>query len=228
MTNLDSMLRSRDVTLPTRVYLVKAIVFSVVMFGCESWTIKKAEHWRIDAFELLCWRWLLRVPWTAKQFNQSILKEISPKYSLEGLMLKLKLRYFGYLMWGTNSLENTLIWERWKAGGEGEHRGWADWMASLTGWTWVWASSRSWWWTGKPGMMQSMGLQRVGHDIATELYWTEWHLAPLLLANRRGKGKSSDSFPPSWLQNHVDSDCSHEIRRQVFWKESSDRPRQCV
>ena len=103
----------------------------------ESWALK---YW---CFELWCWRRLLRVPCTARKSNQSIPKEISPEYSLEGLMLKLKLRYFGYLMWGTNSLENTLIWERWKAGGEGEHRGWADWMASLTGWTWVWASSRS-------------------------------------------------------------------------------------
>ena len=105
MTNLDSILKSRDVTLPTRVCLVKAMVFPVVMYGCESWTVKKAEHWRIDAFELWCWRRLLRVPWTAKRSNQSILKEISPGCSLEGLMLKLKLQYFGHLMWGVDSLE---------------------------------------------------------------------------------------------------------------------------
>ena len=108
-TNLDSILKSRDITLPTNVHLVKAMVFPVVMYGCESWTIKKAEHWRIDAFKLWCWRRLLRVPWTARRSNQSILKEISPAYSLEGLMLRLKLQYFGHLMRRTNSLENTLM-----------------------------------------------------------------------------------------------------------------------
>ena len=109
MTNLDSILKSRDVTLPTKVHLVKAMVFPVVMYGCESWTIKKAEHRRIDAFEVWCWRRLLRVPWTARRSNQSILKEISPEYSLEGLMLKLKLQYFGHLMQRTDSLEKTLM-----------------------------------------------------------------------------------------------------------------------
>ena len=110
MTNLDSILKSRDITLPTKVHLVKAMVFQVVMYGCESWTIKKAEHWRIDAFELWCWRRLLRVPWTARRSNQSILKEISPEYSLEGLMLKLKLQYFDHLiLWPTDSLEKTLM-----------------------------------------------------------------------------------------------------------------------
>ena len=109
MTNLDSILKSRDNTLPTKVHLVKAMVFPVVMYGYESWTIKKAEHRRTDAFELWCWRRLLRVPWTARRSNQSILKEINPGYSLEGLMLKLKLQYFGHLMQRTNSLEKTLI-----------------------------------------------------------------------------------------------------------------------
>ena len=109
MTNLDSILKSRDITLPTKVCLVKAIVFPVVMYGCESWTIKKAEHGRIDAFELWCWRRLLRVPWTARRSNQSILKEISPECSLEGLMLKLKLQYFVHVMQRTESLENTLM-----------------------------------------------------------------------------------------------------------------------
>ena len=107
MTNLDSILKSRDITLPTKVHLVKAMVFPVVMYGCESWTIKKAEHWRIDAFELWCWRRLFWVPWTARRSNQSILKEISPEYSLERLMLKLKLQYFGHLMGRTDSLEKT-------------------------------------------------------------------------------------------------------------------------
>ena len=109
MTNLDSILKSRDITLPTKVHLVKAMVFPVVMYGCESWTIKKGEHRRIDAFELWCWRRLLRVPWTARRSNQSILKEISPEYSLEGLMLKLKLQYFGHLMRRADSFEKTLM-----------------------------------------------------------------------------------------------------------------------
>ena len=109
MTNLDSILKSRDITLPTKVCLVKAMVFPVVMYGCESWTVKKAEHQSIDAFELCCWRRLLRVPWTARRSNKSILKEISPEYSLEGLMLKLKLQYFGHLMQRSDSFEKTLM-----------------------------------------------------------------------------------------------------------------------
>ena len=109
MTNLDSILKSRDIILPTKICLVKAMAFPVVMYGCESWTIKKAEHWRIDAFELWCWRRLLIIPWTVRRSNQSVLKEISPEYSLEGQILKLKLQYFGHLMWRTDSLEKTLI-----------------------------------------------------------------------------------------------------------------------
>ena len=137
------------------------------MYGCESWTVKKAEHWRIDAFELWCWRRLLRVPWTARRSNQCILKEISPDYSLEGLMLKLmKLQCFGDQ--NTDAKSWPLCWERLTAGGEREDRGWDGWMASPTRWIWVWASSRSWWWTGKPGMLGSMGSQRVRHDWATE------------------------------------------------------------
>ena len=123
MINLHSILKKRDITLPTKVHLVKAIVFPVVMCGCESWIIKKAEHQRIDAFELWCWRRLLKVPWTARRYNQSILKEISPEYSLEGLMLKLKLQYFGHLMRHTDSFEKTLMLERLRAGGEGDNRG---------------------------------------------------------------------------------------------------------
>ena len=136
MTNLDSALKNKDITLPTKIRLVKAMVFPVVTYGCESWTIKKAERGRIDAFELWCWRRLLRVPWTARRSNQSILKEISHEYSLEGLMLKLKLQYLGHLMWKAESLEKTLIWERLRAGEEG-NRGWDGWMASPTQWTWV-------------------------------------------------------------------------------------------
>ena len=131
MTNLDSILKSRDITLPTKVRLVKAMVFPVVMYGCESWTMKKAERWRIDAFELWCWRRLLRVPWTARRFNQSILKEISPGYSLEGLMVKLKLQYFGHLMRRVDSLEKTLM-----LGGIGgrKKRGWQRmrWLDGIT------------------------------------------------------------------------------------------------
>ena len=144
-TNLDSILKSRDITLPTKVRLVKAMVFPVVMYGCESWTIKKAECWRIDAFELWCWRRHLRVPWTAKRFNQSILKEISPEYSLEGLMVKLKLQYFGHLMGRTDHWKRPWCWGRLKARGKGDNRGWDGWMGSLTLWTWVWVSPRSWW-----------------------------------------------------------------------------------
>ena len=131
MTNLDSILKSRDTTLPTKVHLVKAMVFPVVMYRCKSWTIKKAGHRRIDAFELWFWRRLLRVPWTARRSNQSILKEISPEYSLEGLMLKLKLQYFGHLMWRTDSFENTLM----LANIEGRRRrGWQrmGWLDGIT------------------------------------------------------------------------------------------------
>ena len=135
MTSLDSILKSRDVILPTKVCLVKAMVFPVVMYGCESWTTKKAERWRIDAFELCCWRRLLRAPWTARRSNQSLLKEISPEYSLEGLMLKLKLQYFGHLMWRTDSLEKTLMLGKI----EGRRRrgrqriGWLDGITDLMG-----------------------------------------------------------------------------------------------
>ena len=147
--------------------------FSVVMYECESWTIKKTECWRIDAFELWCWRRLLRVPWASRRSNQSILKGISPEYSLEGLMLKLKLQYFGHLMRRTDSLEKTLMLGKIEVG-EGDDRGWDGWMASPTQWTWVWVNSGSWWWTGKLSMLQSMGLQRVRHDWATVLNWYVW------------------------------------------------------
>ena len=149
------------------------MVFPVIMYGCESWTVKKAEHWRINAFEVWCWRRLLRVPWTARRFNQSILKEISSGCSLEGMMLS----------WNSSTLatscEELTHWERlWcseglGAGGEGDDRGWDGWMASPTLWTWVWVNSGSWWWTGRPGVLQFMGSWRVGHDWVTELNWTE-------------------------------------------------------
>ena len=139
------------------------------MYGCESWTIKKAEHWRIDAFELWRWRRLLRVPWTARRSNQSILKEISLEYSLEGLMLKLKLQYFGHLIWRADSFEKTLMLGKTEGRRRSDDRGWDGWMASPTQWTWVSVNSGSWWWTGRPGVLQSMGSQRVGHDCVTEL-----------------------------------------------------------
>ena len=162
--------------MPTKVCLVKGMVFPVVMHECESWTIKKAEHWWTDTLEPWCWRRLLRVPWTARRSNQSILKEISPEYSLQGLMLKLKLQYFGHLMWRTNSLEKTLMLGKIEGKRRRVERVWDGWMASLTQWTWVWVSSRSWWWTGKPGMLQSMRSQRVRHDWATELIHTHRHI----------------------------------------------------
>ena len=171
MTNLDSILKSRDITLPTEICLVKTLVFPVVTYWCESWTIKKAECWRIDAFELWCWRRLLRVSWTTRRSNQSMLKEISPEYSFEGLMLKLKRQYFGHLMRRTDSFEKTLMWDRVKAGGERDDRRWDGWMASPTQRTCVWVSSRSWWWTGRPGILQSMRSQGVRHNWVTELNW---------------------------------------------------------
>ena len=133
--------------------------------------IKKAECQRIDAFELWCWRRLLRVPWTARRSNQSILKEISPEYSLEGLMLKLKLQYSGHLMWRTDSFEKTLMLGKIEGGGEGDDRGWDGWMASPTQWTWVWGNFRSWWWTGRLACCSPWG--RKESDTTEQLNWTE-------------------------------------------------------
>ena len=172
MTNLDSILKSRDIALPTKVHLVKAMVFPVVMYGCKSWTVKKAEHRSIDAFELWCWRRLLRVPWTARRSNQNILKEISPGCALEGLMLKLKTPVFWPPHAELTYWKRPWCWEGLGAGGEGDDRGWDGWMASPTRWTWVWVNSCSWWWTGRPGMLRFMGSQRVRQDWATELNWS--------------------------------------------------------
>ena len=172
MTNLDSLLKSRDITLLTKVYIVKAMVFPAAIYRCESRIVKKAECQRIDVFALWCWRRLLRVLWTARRSNQSILKEISPECSLEGLMLKLKLQYFGHPMEELPHWKRPWCWERLKAGGEEHNRGWEGWMASPTRWTWVWVNSWSWsWWTGRTGILQTMGWQRVGHDWAAELNW---------------------------------------------------------
>ena len=171
ITTLDSILKSRDITLPTKVHLVKVMVFPGALYGCESWTIKKAKCRRIDAFELWFWRRLLRVPWTARRSNQSILKEISPEYSLEDWCWS----------WNSNTLatwckelthwKRPWCWERLKARGEGDDRGRDGWMASLTQWAWVWVNPGSRWWTGRSGMLQSMGSQRAGHD--ERLNWTE-------------------------------------------------------
>jgi len=146
-------------------------VFPVVMYGCESWTIKKAEHRIIDVFELWCWRRLLQVPWIAKRSNQSILKEISLGCSLEGLMLKLKLQYLATWCKVLIPLKRPWCWERLRAGWEVDNRGWVFWMASPTQWTWVWVDSGSWWWTGRSCVLCFMGLQRVGHNWVTELNW---------------------------------------------------------
>ena len=150
------------------------MVFPVVMYGCGSWIVKKAECQRSDAFELWYWRRLLRVPWTARRSNQSILKDISPGCSLEGLMLKLKLQYLATSCEELTHWKRLWCWEGLGTGGEEDNREWDGWMASPIRWTLVWVNSRSWWWTGRPGMLQFMGSQRVGHDWATELNWTEW------------------------------------------------------
>ena len=171
MTNLDSIFKSRDITLPAEVCPVKAMVFPVVMYGCESWTAKKAECQRIDYFELLCWRRLLWVPWTSRRSNQSILKKISPEFG----EIDAEAEVLNTLPWCEEQTrwKRPWFWERLKAGEEGDNRGWDGWMTSPTQWTWVWASYGSSWWTGKPGMLQSMGSQRVGH-LATELNWTDY------------------------------------------------------
>ena len=172
MTNLDRILKSRDFTNKG-----PSSQSYVVMYGCESWTVKKAEHWRIDAFELWYWRRLLTVPWAARRSNQSIIKEINPEYSLEGLMLKLKLQYVGYLMWRTDSLEKTLMLGKI----EGRRRRGRQRMKWLHGVTDAMGMNltrlRGWWWTGRPGVLQSMGSQRVGHNWAAEPNWTvnRWH-----------------------------------------------------
>ena len=152
---LESILKSRDITLLTMVCIVKAIVFPLVMYRCDSWTIKKTEHWRIDASKLWCWRRPWKDLWTARRSNQSILKEINAKYSLE--RLKLKLQYFGHLMWRAESLGKTLILEKIEDRRRRGWQRWDGWMASLTHWAWVWASSGRQWRTGKPSVLQSMG-----------------------------------------------------------------------
>ena len=171
MSNLDSIFKSRDITLPTKVRLVKAMVFPVVMYGCESWTVKKAECWRIDAFELWCWRRLLRVPWTTRRSNQSILKEISPACSLEGLMLKLKLQYFGHLMRRVDSLEKTNAGRDWGQ----EEKGTTD--DEMAGWH-HWLDGNEFEWTpgvgdGQGGLECSDSWCHKESDTTERLNWTE-------------------------------------------------------
>ena len=170
---LDSILKSRDITWPIKIHLVKAMVFPVVMYGSESWTIKKADCWRIHPFELWWWRKLLRVPWTARRSNQSILK-ISPVCSLEELMLKLKLQYFGQLMWREDLFEKPWCWERLKPGGEGDDRGWDGWMASPTQWTWVWVDY-GFGPDGQGGLAccGSWGCKELDRTQLSD--WTEWN-----------------------------------------------------
>ena len=153
------------------------MLFPVATYGCESGTIRKAEHWRIDAFKLWCWRKLSKVLWTARRSNQSILKEIILDYSLEGLMLKLKFQYFGHLMRRAH-WKRPWRWERLRGGGEGDNRGWDGWMASPTQWTWIWVDSSSWWWIGRPGMLRFMELERVRAWLSD---WTELSMSVFIL-----------------------------------------------
>ena len=213
--NLDIILISRDITSPAKVYLVKAMVFAVVMYGCECWTIKKAEHWRIDAFELWSWRRLLRVPWTARRSNQSILKEISPGCSLEGLMLKLKLQYFGHMMRRADSFEKTLmlgkIEDRRRRGRQ--RMRWLDGITNSVdmglGGLWELVMDREAW------RATVHGIQIVGHDWETELNWTELKLCFTLLILLIIDKSNWSCFTPSVLPVTI-LICSHWCQYQIL------------
>ena len=192
MTNLVRILKSRDITLPTKVHLVKAMIFPLVICRCENWTMNKAECQKIDAFELWCWRRLLRVPWTARGSNQSILKEILGVHWKDWCW-----------SWNSNTLATSCeelthwkrpwCWEGVRAGGEGDDRGWDGWMASPTQWAWVWVNSGSRLCIERPGMLWFMGSQRVGHEWATELNWTEWRRWTDRLGWQWNNNKTADS-----------------------------------
>ena len=175
MTNLNNIFKSRDITLPTKVHLVKAMVFPVVMYGCASWTVKKAELRRIDAFELWCWRRLLRESLglqgdpTSPFWRRSVLGFLWREWCWSWNSSTLATSWEELTHW-----KRLWCWEGLGAGGEGDDRGWDGWMASLSRWTWVWVNSGSWWWIGRPGVLRFMGSQRVGHDWATELNWTDY------------------------------------------------------
>ena len=195
MTNLDSIFKSRDIILPTKIRLVKAMVFPVVMYRCESWTVKKAECRRIDAFELWCWRRLLRVLWCGRRSNQISRKSVLNIHWKDCCWC-----------WNSNTLatwceeltpwKRPWCWERLKTGGEGDSRGWDGWMTSPTQWAWVWVNSGSCWWTRRPGMLQSMGLRRVRHDWATELNCVEGTLFP----NKQVIDSEAFNFFFLWIQ----------------------------
>ena len=172
MTKLDSILKSWDITLPTKFHLVKTMVFPEVMYEYESWTVKKAESLRINAFALWCWRRLMKVPWTARRSNQSILREINPDIHWKDWCWSWNFNTLAIWCEDLTHWKRPCCWEMLKAG-EGDNRGWDGWMALLTPWAWVWVNSGSWWWTGRPGMLLSMGSQRVGHNWVTILSWTE-------------------------------------------------------
>ena len=221
MTNLGSILKIRDITLPTKVHLVKAMVFPVVTCGCESWTVKKVECQKIDAFELWCWRRLLRVPWDCRE-----IQPVHPKGDQSWVFIgrtDVEAETLNTLATSGEELthwKRPWCWEGLGAGGEGGDRGWDGWMALPTRWAWVWVNSGSWWWTGRPGVLRFMGLQRVGHDWVTELIWTElrtsyqisvvvqWLRIRLLCRGQDfdawfGKIPHASTTPPSLLSPHA-------------------------
>ena len=172
MTNLYCIVKSRDITLLTKAYLVKAMVFPVVTYGCESWTIKKAECQRTDVFELWCWKRLLRVAWTSGNPTSQSERKSVPNIHWKDWCWSWNSSTLATWCKELTHWKRPWCWEGLGAGEEGDDRGWDDWMASPTRWTWVWVSSRGWWWTGRPGVLQFIRSQRVGHDWVTELNWT--------------------------------------------------------